>query len=129
MSYYWEFQIEQTIDGEVQDPDVFLSIYNCKECKWMGTLIPKNFKEKYVTSHFMDDGIIKRGIKVEGDTNNPPLPITEEFVIVKMNVTEDEGVINRDYIYLNEDGSLPNGLPQYVQKAFNKCIKEGESNV
>ncbi len=62
MSYYWEFQIEQTIDGEVQDPDVFMSIVNCKECKWMGTLIPKNFKEKYVTSHFIDDGIIKRGI-------------------------------------------------------------------
>mgnify|MGYP003674936092 FL=1 len=39
--------------------------------------------------------------------------------------TEDEGIIDRDYIYLNEDGSLPNGLPKYVVNAFNKCMKEG----
>ena len=121
MTVYWEFQIEETMAGEVQDPNVFLSILNGKVDKRYENpfdLVPNNFVSKYVNSSFFDDGVTKRGIK----TNT----VIEEFVIVKMYGTEDEGIIDRDYFYLNEDGSLPTKeLPKYVINAFNKCIKEG----
>mgnify|MGYP005989915437 FL=1 len=124
MAIYWEFQIEETIDGEVQDPNVFMSIIDGKISKKYGdVLIPNNFASLYVYSSFVDDGVKKRGFTNSGDIYNAPF--TREFVIVKMTDSEDEGIIDRDYIYLNEDGSLPNGLPKYVQKAFDKCIKEG----
>ena len=125
MSIYWEFQIEETIEGEVQDPNVFMSIIDGKIYKKYGsTLVPKNFTNKYVYSFFIDsDGVKRRGYKNKGSWHKPGF--TEEFVIVKMYCTKDEGIIDRDYIYLNEDGSLPNRLPKYIHKAFQKCIKEG----
>jgi|TARA_R110000782_G_scaffold32502_1_gene79186 hypothetical protein len=128
MAVYWEFQIEKTISGEVQDPNVFLSILDGKVDKRYDkpfTLVPNNFASLYVYSSFIDDGVRKRGYKNTGDFYNAPF--IQEFVIVKMYGTEDEGIIDRDYIYLNQDGSLPTKeLPQYVINAFNKCIKEGE---
>ena len=127
MGVYWEFQIEETIADEVQDPNVFLSILDGKIDKRYGKpfdLVPNNFAEKYVHSYFIDDGVKKRGHNHNGAFFNTPH--TEEFVIVKMTGTEDEGIIDRDYIYLNEDGSLPTKeLPKYVIDAFNKCMKEG----
>ena len=124
MATYWEFQIEETIDGEVQDPNVFMSIIDGKISKKYGeVLIPNNFASLYFFSSFVDDGVKKRGFTNSGDIYNPPF--TREFVIVKITGSEDEGIIDRDYIYLDQDGSLPNGLPKYVQKAFDKCIKEG----
>ena len=125
MAIYWEFQIEETLGGEVQDPNVFMSIIDGKISKKYGAiLVPNNFASTYVYSSFMDfDGVRRRGYKNTGDFYNAPF--TKEFVIVKMYGTDEEGIIDRDYIYLNEDGSLPNGLPKYVINAFNKCIKEG----
>ena len=124
MSIYWEFQIEETIEGEVQDPNVFMSIIDGKISKKYGeVLVPNNFASLYVYSSFVDDGVKKRGITNDGDIYNATF--TREFVIVKMTSTEDEGIIDRDYIYLNQDGSLPNGLPKYIKKDFEKCIKEG----
>jgi hypothetical protein len=127
MAVYWEFQIEETIGNEVQDPNVFLSILNGKIDKRYGKPfdhVPNHFSLKYVSSSFIEDGVTKRGYKNNGDFCTAPL--TEEFVIVRMYGTEDEGIIDRDYIYLNQDGSLPTKeLPKYVINAFNKCIKEG----
>jgi hypothetical protein len=121
MAVYWEFQIEETIAGEVQDPNVFLSILNGKvDNRYENPfdLVPNNFVSNYVDSSFFDDGVTKRGIKTNA--------VIKEFVIVKMYGTEDEGIIDRDYIYLNEDGSLPTKeLPKYVINAFNKCILKG----
>ena len=145
MTVYWEFQIEETIGGEVQDPNVFLSILDGKIDKRYGKpfdLVPNNFVSKYVKSSFFDDGVTKRGIKtfvivrmvgtedegIDGVTKRgiKTNAVIEEFVIVRMVGTEDEGIIDRDYIYLNQDGSLPTKeLPQYVINAFNKCLKEG----
>ena len=128
MAVYWEFQIEETIGNEVQDPNVFLSILNGKIDKRYSKpfdLVPNHFALKYVSSSFIEDGVTRRGYKSNGDFLTAPF--TEEFVIVRMVGTEDEGIIDRDYIYLNQDGSLPTKeLPQYVINAFNKCIKEGE---
>ena len=124
MAIIWEFQIEETLGGDVQDPNVFMSIIDGKISKKYGEiLVPNNFASLYVYSSFVDDGVQKRGFTNTGDIYNTPF--TKEFVIVKMTGTEDEGIIDRDYIYLNEDGSLPNGLPKYVVNAFNKCMKEG----
>jgi len=128
MSVYWEFQIEETIAGEVQDPYVFLSILNGKVDKRYENpfdLVPENFSLKYVFSSFIDfDGVRRRGYKNTGNFHKADY--TEEFVIAKMTGTEDEGIIDRDYIYLNEDGSLPTKeLPKYVIDAFNKCMKKG----
>ena len=127
MAVYWEFQIEETIGNEVQDPNVFLSILNGKIDKRYSKpfdLVPNHFAIKYVSSSFIEDGVTRRGYKSNGDFLTAPF--TEEFVIVKMVGTEDEGIIDRDYIYLNQDGSLPTKeLPQYVINAFNKCLKEG----
>jgi len=131
MTIYWEFQIEETIGGEVQDPNVFLSILDGKIDKRYSKpfdLVPNQFALTYVSSSFIEDGITKRGYKNNGDFLTAPL--TQEFVIVKMCGTEDEGIIDRDYIYLNQDGSLPTKeLPQYVINAFNKCIKLSWENV
>ena len=127
MSIYWEFQIEETIGDEVQDPNVFLSILDGKIDNRYGKpfdLVPNHFAIKYVSSSFIEDGVTRRGYKSNGDFLTAPF--TEEFVIVKMVGTEDEGIIDRDYIYLNQDGSLPTKeLPKYVINAFNKCMKEG----
>tara|TARA_R110002050_G_scaffold267434_1_gene409116 strand:- start:2571 stop:2960 length:390 start_codon:yes stop_codon:yes gene_type:complete len=127
MSIYWEFQIEETIGDEVQDPNVFLSILDGKIDKRYDKpfdLVPNHFAIKYVSSSFIEDGVTRRGYKSNGDFLTAPF--TEEFVIVRMVGTEDEGIIDRDYIYLNQDGSLPTKeLPQYVINAFNKCLKEG----
>ena len=127
MTVYWEFQIEETIGGEVQDPNVFLSILDGKIDKRYDKpfdLVPNHFAIKYVSSSFIEDGVTRRGYKSNGDFLTAPF--TEEFVIVRMVGTEDEGIIDRDYIYLNQDGSLPTKeLPQYVINAFNKCLKEG----
>ena len=131
MAVYWEFQIEETIGGEVQDPHVFLSILDGKIDKRYGKpfdLVPTLFALKYVSSSFIDDGVTRRGYKNNGDFYYAPR--TEEFVIVKMYGTEDEGIIDRDYIYLNEDGSLPTKeLPKYVVDAFDKCIESSWENV
>ena len=125
MAVYWEFQIEETIGDEVQDPNVFLSILDGKIDKRYDKpfdLVPNHFALKYVSSSFIEDGVTRRGYKSNGDFLTAPF--TEEFVIVKMVGTEDEGIIDRDYIYLNEDGSLPTKeLPKYVVDAFDKCIK------
>ena len=126
MAVYWEFQIEETIGDEVQDPNVFMSIINGKiSQKYGAILVPNNFALKYVYSTFIDfDGVRQRGYKITGDFHDPDC--IQEFVIVKMYATEDEGIIDRDYIYLNQDGSLPEKeLPKYVINAFNKCMKEG----
>ena len=125
MAVYWEFQIEETIGDEVQDPNVFLSILDGKIDKRYDKpfdLVPNHFGIKYVSSSFIEDGVTRRGYKSNGDFLTAPF--TEEFVIVRMVGTEDEGIIDRDYIYLNEDGSLPTKeLPKYVVDAFDKCIK------
>ena len=125
MAVYWEFQIEETIGDEVQDPNVFLSILDGKIDKRYDKpfdLVPNHFAIKYVSSSFIEDGVTRRGYKSNGDFLTAPF--TEEFVIVRMVGTEDEGIIDRDYIYLNEDGSLPTKeLPKYVVDAFDKCIK------
>ncbi len=129
MGVYWEFQIEETLEnGEVQDPNIFLSILDGKVDKRYDKpfdLVPANFPLKYVYTSFIDsDGVKRRGYKNKGSWQKAGY--TEEFVIVKMTGTEDEGIIDRDYIYLNEDGSLPTKeLPKYVVDAFNKCMKEG----
>ena len=39
MSIYWEFQIEETIEGEVQDPNVFMSIIDGKIYKKYGSTL------------------------------------------------------------------------------------------
>ena len=125
MAVYWEFQIEETIGDEVQDPNVFLSILDGKIDKRYDKpfdLVPNHFAIKYVSSSFIEDGVTRRGYKSNGDFLTAPF--TEEFVIVRMVGTEDEGIIDRDYIYLNQDGSLPEKeLPKYVVNAFNKCIE------
>lgn len=116
MAIYYEFQLEVTNnEGSIEDPNVFLVIQNGKVLpdNW----IPYNFVKDYVNSSFEDDGSIKKGFI----TNNE----LHEFAIMKMVITEDEGCVDREYFYLNENGSLPNGLPLYVQKAFNKCLMKG----
>ena len=116
MAVYYEFQIEVTNnEGSIEDPNVFLVIENGKVLPEM--LIPNNFVKDYVNSSFEDDGCIKKGFVTENELH--------EFAIMKMVITEDEGCIDREYFYLNEDGSLPKGLPKYVQKAFDKCLMEG----
>ena len=138
MSIYWEFQIEETIGDEVQDPNVFLSILDGKIDKRYDKpfdLVPNHFAIKYVSSSFIEDGVTRRGYKSNGDFLTAPFTeefvivrmvgtedegidgvtkrgiktnaVIEEFVIVRMVGTEDEGIIDRDYIYLNQDGSLP----------------------
>ena len=119
MAIYYEFQIEVTNnEGSIEDPNVFLVIQNGKVLS--DYLIPRNFVNDYVNSSFEDDGCIKKGFITKNELH--------EFAIMKMVITEDEGVVDREYFYLNEHGSLPNGLPQYVQKAFNKCLNLGETN-
>ena len=76
------------------------------------TVVPKQIK-------LIDTGI---SIRVPEGTYGRIAPRSS---VSKKGILINAGVIDRDYIYLNEDGSLPNGLPQYVQKAFNKCIREG----
>ena len=39
--------------------------------------------------------------------------------------TKVDGVSERDYFYLNSDGTLPKGLPKYVINAYEQCLKEG----
>ena len=117
MATYWEFQIEVTnSEGSIEDPYVFLAIKNGKVER--DRLIPNDFVKKYVDSTFEDDGSTKRGFKSK---NNE----LHEFSILKMVYTKVDGVSDRDYFYLNSDGTLPKELPKYVINAYELCLKEG----
>ena len=133
-SFYWELAVEhRDKHGDlIDDTHVLMSITKGKIDKDVRS-ISDNFDitlDQIINTWFVDDGIEKRGFKnYDGSTF--------EFVIIKNEGNDEDGILDRDWIYINPKGSqIQTGhyweniweveLPDYVNKAFKKLV-EGES--